>query len=177
MSMERPSWISDTPQLLRYAALALAAIACGGLAVELAATRHWDTTIRLIPWFAVGVVVAAIALVAFWPSRGRVWLARILALVVLASAVFGIYEHVAANYHAGPLDLRYYQTWGTMSEAERWWAAISKSVGPSPPFAPGALAQAALLVALATIRHPALARQESAAAEAVPYSAAPHAGA
>ena len=166
----------DTPQLLRYAALALAALACGGLIVELAATRHWDTTIRLIPWLAVGLVAAAMVLVAFRPSRGRVWLARVLALVVLAASAYGIYEHVAANYHSGPLDLRYYQTWGTMSEAERWWAAISKSVGPSPPFAPGALAQAALLVALATIRHPALARQPSAAAEAVTVSAAPHAG-
>lgn len=160
-------WAADTPRLLRGVALALAAIAIGGLVLELAAHRHWNTPIRLIPWFALGVIAWAIALVVLRPSRRRIWLARILAGAVLGAAAFGIYEHVASNYHAGPLDLRYYQRWATMSEAERWWAAISKSVGPSPPFAPAALGQAALLVLLATIRHPAAVREPGVAAETV----------
>lgn len=158
-------WAADTPRLLRAAALALAAVAVGGLALELAAHRHWNTLIRLIPWFALGVIAAAIALVVLRPSRGRIWLARILAGAVVGVAGFGIYEHVVSNYHSGPLDLRYYQRWATMSELDRWWAAISKSVGPSPPFAPAALAQAGLLVLLATFRHPAAAREPALAPE------------
>jgi hypothetical protein len=34
------------------------------------------------------------------------------------------------------------------------WAAATKTVGPAPTFAPGALAEAALLLLLATVRHP-----------------------
>jgi hypothetical protein len=43
-----------------------------------------------------------------------------------------------------------------MSEGARWWAALSKTVGPAPPIAPGVLAQASLALLLSTIRHPAL---------------------
>jgi MYXO-CTERM domain-containing protein len=43
-----------------------------------------------------------------------------------------------------------------MSEAERWWSAFSKTVGPAPTFAPAALALVALVLLVATQRHPAL---------------------
>ncbi len=43
-----------------------------------------------------------------------------------------------------------------MPEAERWWAAVSKAVGPAPTFAPASLALVALVLVVATQRHPAL---------------------
>ncbi len=45
-----------------------------------------------------------------------------------------------------------------MGVGSRLWAAVNGSVGPSPTFAPMALAQAELLVLIASLRHPALAR-------------------
>ena len=65
-------------------------------------------------------------------------------------SAFGIFEHVKANYDAGPLDRRYAARWETMSEPSRWWTAASGGVGPSPPLAPAVMAQAALCLALAT---------------------------
>jgi hypothetical protein len=74
----------------------------------------------------------------------------------MLASLWGIFEHVEANYDAAPLDFNYANTWDTLPETTRWWLALSKSVGPSPPLAPGALAQAGLCVLLASLRHPAL---------------------
>jgi xanthine/uracil permease len=167
MSESRFGWPADAASLMRAGLLLLATVGVGGLALELAMHRHWQTQTQLIPWFALGVLSLAIALLVIRPSRGSILLARILAGLVVATAIFGVYKHVAGNYDAGPLDLRYYLRWETMSEAERWWKAISKSVGPAPPLAPGALAQSAVLVLLATIRHPAAVRAPELAAERV----------
>jgi hypothetical protein len=168
MSESRFRWPTDAASLLRAGLLLLATIGVGGLALELAMHRHWTTRVQLIPWFALGVLAVAIALVVFRPSRGRILLARILAGLVVATSLIGIYKHVRGNYDAGPLDLRYYLTWESMSEADRWWKAITKSVGPAPPLAPGALAQMGLLVLLATVRHPAAVRARVPAAEPAP---------
>jgi len=84
-------------------------------------------------------------------------LVGVLAVVAVMGAVYGIYQHVLANYHAGPLDFRYESRWATMSAGSRWWAAISESVGPSPTLAPAVLAQAAACLLFATLGHPALA--------------------
>jgi hypothetical protein len=100
--------------------------------------------------------VAVVALRAGRPTAGRVRLARVLAALVVASALFGVWEHVCANFDAGVLDRRYSETWESLSLATRWWLAVSKTVGPSPPLAPGALAQAAICALLATVRHPSL---------------------
>ena len=79
----------------------------------------------------------------------------VFAVLVVVSGVFGIWEHIESNYDAGELDQVYSARWETLPAASRWWLAVSKTVGPSPPLAPGALAQAGLCVLLATVRHPA----------------------
>ncbi len=142
--------------LLRRGLLGLAALTAGGIALELAIERHWTQPVQLIAWGAVVLLVIAIALMAWAPNRTRVRLAQILAGVVVLSAAIGMWQHVYSNYDAGPLDQRYSATWDYVPELERWWLSISRTVGPSPPFAPGSLAQAALAVLLATLRHPAL---------------------
>lgn len=146
----------------RLALLGLSLLSIGGTAVELAMERHWKTFIQLIPWIGLGVLMAAALLVVLWPSARRVWLARALAVAVVGISAFGTWEHVDANYQSGPLDFRYSESWATMTAASRWWKAATKTVGPSPVLAPVVLAQAGLCVLLATIRHPALRREDSA---------------
>lgn len=137
--------------LLRRCFLGLAATAIIGTAVELALSRHWATAIQLIPWYAVGGLTLAFVLAVFARSDRMLRIARTMIVVVVLSSAYGIYEHVLANYHAGPLDFRYTDRWAAMSGASRWWAAISESVGPSPTLAPAVLAQAAACLLFATI--------------------------
>jgi hypothetical protein len=142
--------------VLRRGLLWLAALTIGGIGVELALERHWTQPIQLVAWGALLVIAIAAVLVAWAPTRTNLRLAQILAVIVILSAAFGVWEHIEANYDAGPLDFHYTDTWDSMSEMSRWWLALSKTVGPSPPLAPGALAEAGLCVLLATLRHPAL---------------------
>ena len=142
--------------VLRRGLLWVAALTSAGIAVELAADRHWTQPIQLVAWAALAVLAVAIVLVAGASSPARVRLGRILVVAVMLSAVLGIWEHVESNYDAGELDFEYESTWASLSEPARWWLAATKTVGPSPPLAPGALAQASLCVLLATLRHPAL---------------------
>ena len=148
--------VDGAASVLRRGLLWVAAITCVGIAVELAADRHWTTPIQFVAWAALVVTAVAIVLVATARSAAPVRLGRILAVVVMLSAVLGIWEHVESNYDAGELDFEYASSWENVSEPTRWWLAASKTVGPSPPLAPGALAQASLCVLLATLRHPAL---------------------
>lgn len=138
--------------LLRRGLLALAALATAGIAIELAVGRHWRDWVQLIPWYAVAALTAAIALAAL--SRDQRWAgaARWLAAAVVIASAYGIYQHVAVNLDSGALDGLHGPTWDSLSWPRQLWLAVSKTVGPTPPFAPGVLAQAALLVLLATWR-------------------------
>jgi hypothetical protein len=60
------------------------------------------------------------------------------------------------NLGAGPLDRNYATTWDGLSFMEQLWLATTGGVGPAPVLAPGSLAEIALAILLATIRHPAL---------------------
>jgi hypothetical protein len=134
-----------------------------GIAVELATERHWTQPIMLVAWAALAVAGAGLLLLRGAASAGRVRLARLLAVLVIASAALGVGEHVYANFDAGPLDQRYADSWDGLPLATRLWLAVSKTVGPSPPLAPGALAQIGVCMLLASLRHPALPRHDSGA--------------
>jgi hypothetical protein len=140
---------------LRRGLLTLAGLTVVGLLVELAAERHWTQPIQFVAWAAVAVAALAIGLVLGTPSAGRLKLARWLAILVMVSAVFGIWEHVEENHDSGGLDRVYGDTWDSLPASTQWWLAVSKTVGPSPPLAPGALAQVGFCVLLATAGHPA----------------------
>ena len=127
----------------------VAALTTVGIGLDLAAERHWTQPVQLVAWAAVAATGVATALLARNPTPRRVRVARVLAGLVIVASVMGIWQHVAGNYDAGPLDFHYTDVWETLSEPTRWWLAASKTVGPSPPLAPGALAQAALCVLLA----------------------------
>jgi hypothetical protein len=131
--------IDAAAPVLRRGLLGLAALTVAGLCVELAVAHHWTQPTQLIAWVALAIMVATIVLMLGTPSPGRVRLARILAIAVMLSALYGYWEHIESNYDAGELDMIYGDRWESLPQSTRWWLAISKTVGPSPPIAPGAL--------------------------------------
>ncbi len=143
---------------LRTSVIAVAAVAIVGLAAELLVERHWGSLVRLVPWVA--LLALGWAVMRLWrgPSARDIRVARAIAVASMLAASVGIALHILENYKAGPLDQKYSLIWDSMSEIERWSAAFSKSLGPAPTFAPAALVLVALLVLVATQRHPVLAR-------------------
>lgn len=146
---------SDAAGKLRLALLGLGALSALGAIAELAMERHWDGFIQLIPWFAAGAVLLSILAVLVAPSGRTILLARIVAALVVAATLFGIYEHMDENHKAGALDFRYADRWDSLSATSQWWKAATKTVGPAPVLAPGVLIEAALCVVAATWAHPA----------------------
>ncbi|MGE3271348.1 MAG: hypothetical protein AB7P40_21545 [Chloroflexota bacterium] len=147
---------AGTVSLLRRGLLWLAGLTTVALGIELAAERHWTQPVQWIAWVALAVTLLGIILVLGRPSQTRIQIARVLAVLVIVSAAVGIWEHIDSNYDAGELDREYSEQWESLPVSTKWWLAVSKTVGPSPPLAPGALAQAGVCILLVTLRHPAL---------------------
>ena len=141
--------------LLRRALLVLSGIALVGTTVELVIGRHWDSLEQVIPFGAIALAGMALWLIAARPTRRRLRLARGLCLIVLAVSELGVWNHIEGNQESGALDSRFADRWESMSAADRWWRAASGGVGPAPPLAPGVLAETALMLLAATLRHPA----------------------
>ena len=116
--------------------------------------RHWHSPTQVIPFAAIAVVAVALSMIATARSRTSLRIAQGLCAVVLAASALGVWNHVAGNEQSGALDQRYAAVWESTSVPRRWWLAASGGVGPSPPLAPGVLAQAALMLLAATLRHP-----------------------
>lgn len=140
-----------TLRVLRNGLLALALVTTIGIGVALATARHWGSIEQLVAWAAAGLVCLSLGLVVGTPSHGNVRLARILLVVVVASSLFGAWEHVQANHRAGALDFRYATVWADYSAKHQWWLALSGGVGAAPPVLPLALALTAAMVLLATV--------------------------
>lgn len=136
--------------LVRRSLLVLTLIGIAATAFELGTERHWNGLEQLIPWFALATLIAALVL-ALMPSRGAQIAARVLTLVVLGASAYGVLDHITVNYNSGALDQRFADSWASLSSTQRWWYAATKQVGPSPPLAPGMLAQTAVLLLLASV--------------------------
>jgi hypothetical protein len=143
---------ADPLHLLRGSLSVLTMLGIVGTAFELATLQHWNGAMQLVPWAALLLLAAALALHAAAGGRAsQTGLVRALALLVLAASLFGVMEHALVNYDAGPLDQRFAETWDALSPWLRWWYAITRTVGPAPTLAPGMLGQAATTLILATI--------------------------
>jgi hypothetical protein len=140
---------ADPLQVLRGSLVALTALGIMGTAFELATLKHWNGAMQLVPWVALVVLIGAVALHEWGPDR--TYLVRGLALLVLATSLFGVLEHAQVNHDAGALDQRFADTWDALSPWLQWWYAITRTVGPAPTLAPGMLGQAAATLMLATI--------------------------
>jgi hypothetical protein len=127
----------------------LGALIVLGTALELATERHWKADNQYFAWIFLGLVASAVVLGSFPPSPLALGATRMLSGVTIAGSLFGIFEHIKANYDAIPLDYRYTKKWTTMSTVSKVWTAVTKSAGPSPVLAPGILALAATCMLLA----------------------------
>ena len=87
---------------LRSGLLGLGFVGALGTMLELVRVRRWSTPIRLLPWFVLAIIAAVIAVVALRPIRGAIRLARAIAVAAVAMGMFGVVEHVKANYAAAP---------------------------------------------------------------------------
>jgi hypothetical protein len=141
---------TSTAVLVRRGLIALTVIGILAAAFELATEQHWNGLEQLIPWLALAVLAVATALALIPGGRG-VTAARVLAVLVLGTSIYGVVDHILVNYNSGALDQRYADTWDTLPLLERWWYATTKTVGPAPTLAPGVLGQSALLLLLATL--------------------------
>jgi hypothetical protein len=139
---------------LRTGLLGIAGLGVVGTLLELALARHWKDPLQVLPWVMVAALGVAVLFVAFRASPRVVRTARALAIIAFPVGLFGVYEHVEANHHAGPLDAVYGARWDSMSGVSQWWHALVESVGPSPSFAPGVMALIALCLLVASIGHP-----------------------
>ena len=110
----------------RRGLLTLAASAAAGTALELAMLRHWNGVDQLVPWATLVMVAAGIAIVAFSGARAAVLTGRAIGCGSAIAGVFGVYEHIASNYEAGPLDFRYADRWATMSMPA---AGVGRGIG------------------------------------------------
>ncbi|GAA0906804.1 hypothetical protein [Pseudonocardia zijingensis] len=136
--------------LVRRGLIALTGIGVLATAFELAAERHWGHIEQLVPWLALAVIAVAIGLLLLPDGRGTT-AARVLAVLVLGAALYGVIEHVLVNAGAGRFDPHYGDVWQSLPLLERGWYAVTKTVGSAPTLAPGVLAQIALLLLLATV--------------------------
>jgi hypothetical protein len=59
------------------------------------------------------------------PTRARYGRVRAIAVAVMLAGVIGVGFHLIENHDAGPLDATYGDRWESLTEGERWWAAIS----------------------------------------------------
>ena len=130
--------------------IALTGIGVLATGFELATERHWNDLDQLVPWAALMVLTAAIALLLLPEGRGTT-LSRVLAIIVLTASLYGVVDHVLTNFGSGALDQRFGEVWDSLPLLERGWYAITKTVGPAPTLAPGVLGQTALLLLLATV--------------------------
>lgn len=136
---------------LRLALIGLVLIGAIGTLLELASLKHWSEPVMLIPWVAMIAAAAAAIWLAAKPGKLSIKLAKIMAVIMLASAAFGMWEHVEQNYNEGHESHKYGAQWATMGEATKWWYAATQQVGPTPPLAVGIMAEIGLCLGAATI--------------------------
>jgi hypothetical protein len=147
---------TDTATLMRRGMLAIGGLGVAGTTAELIFLRHWQTPLQLIAWPPMGALAVVLLLIARRPTRRSIRWAQGLGLGVLLLSGTGVLVHVIQNLASGPLDKDYAAIWDTLSPIAQLWTAATGGVGPAPTLAPAAIAWTALILQLATLRHPAL---------------------
>ena len=117
----------------------LGVISILSVAVALAYERHWGDFWQLVPWVTVVLSCLALAALVLRTSRATIRIARVVAVIVLVSALLGTWRHFDHNYSTAVLDQDYSDRWVEMSVVERVWTVANGSVGHTPVPAAGAL--------------------------------------
>ena len=136
---------------LRGAMALLVVISILSVAVALAYERHWEEFWQLMPWAT--LVLSGLALVALVlrTSRATIRIARIVAVLVLVTALLGIWRHFDHNYVTAVMDQDYADRWGEMPVVERVWTVANGSVGHVPVPAAGALVPVGVTLWMTTL--------------------------
>lgn len=132
---------------LRWFLLLLSAALLTGTLLELWLTQHTESFVQWIPHVLCVMGLAAIAVAMVRPVRSAVLCLRVMMMLVVAGALFGVYEHVGNNF-AFEREINPNARGG-----EFILAALG---GANPLLAPGILAVAAVLALAASYYHPAL---------------------
>ena len=136
---------------LRTLILMLVAMGIVGTAVMLTYHRHWEGPWQLVPWGILGGATLGLAALMVRTGRSVVHLARILGVVTIVSAAFGVWQHFDENYRTAPLARRYSDSWETMSTVGRLWTVSNGAAGHVPVWAAAILVPVGLALAAATI--------------------------
>ncbi len=129
----------------------LVVISILSVAVALAYERHWEEFWQLVPWPS--LVLSGLALVALVlrTSRATIRIARIVAVLVLVTALLGIWRHFDHNYGTAVMDQDYADRWGEMPVVERVWTVANGSVGHVPVPAAGAMVPVGVTLWMTTL--------------------------
>lgn len=123
----------------------LCALGIGGLATELALTRHWQKWTQGLVWLFLALLIRSWWILRPFPSVGsgpnafQRRRAMRLAAVVAGGGLLGILLHVSGNLSAGPLDAVYGRRWDGLPFWQQLLLAVTMRVGPAPALASGAL--------------------------------------
>ncbi|GEL17482.1 hypothetical protein [Pseudonocardia asaccharolytica] len=127
--------------VVRYSLSALCTLGILGAIAEVGAPSGQHA----VPWIAAALLTAALVMLLL-PARSRLLpIARLLGLVVVGLAAYGVVEHLIANPAPEGFDHEFSAYWASLSPLTRSWYGSGDS-----PLAPGMLGQAALLLLLAT---------------------------
>ena len=64
-----------------------------------------------MPWATLAAVAVGIVVVAAGQARAATVAGRTIGIVAGVASLFGVYEHIAANFRSCPLDFRYTDRW------------------------------------------------------------------
>lgn len=136
---------------LRGAMALLVVISILSVAVALAYERHWEEFWQVVPWAT--LVLSGLALVALVlrTSRATIRIARIVAVLVLVTALLGLWRHFDHNYVTAVMDQDYADRWEDMPVVERVWTVANGSVGHVPVPAAGALVPVGVTLWMTTL--------------------------
>ena len=129
----------------------LVVISILSVAVALAYERHWGDFWQLVPWATVVLSGLALAGLVLRTSRATVRIARIVAVIVLVSALLGTWRHFDHNYETAAIDQDYSDRWEEMAVVDRVWTVANGSVGHVPVPAAGALVPVGVTLWMTTL--------------------------
>lgn len=137
----------DEVSLLRRGLLALLALGCSGVLVELVLLEHYEEPAQWIPMTL--LLLTLVTIVWHWVEGGRKSLRMLqtLMLLLVVAGPVGVFLHVRANVAE---EQEVNPGTGGLSF---WWEVFR---GELPIFAPGTLVQFGLMGLLYAYRHPAL---------------------
>lgn len=137
---------SEPPSRLRQLLLALLTFGLIGVGVELALLEHYEDAPMFVPFAALAIGLAAVALHASAGTAATVRVLRGAMAVLIVSGLAGV-----ALHYQGSLEFQIDMD-PTLSTWDLFWKVLHMKAPPT--LAPGVLVQLGLLGLAATYRHP-----------------------